>query len=154
MTSRLYAFMNTPRLIKRFVNVYRLLRSGVPHEEFENFIRRNRLAEHRVVQVLLAINVGFPRLGSELLRCVTWPEDLPQDVRFERWSDLVAALDPTAEKKSALVAHLETSVSRPEDLAELQRLLDGIKEHVPDLIEPFKKWAPRVGRYSMYWQGR
>lgn len=67
LTEKLSPFFETPRLVKRFVNIYRLLRAGVPDGHLDDFRRDDRTGEHRVVQVLLAINIGFPALGARFL---------------------------------------------------------------------------------------
>ena len=155
LTDRLHAFMRTPRLIKRYVNVYRLLRAMVEPEEYEEFAKGDRDARHRVVQVLLAISVRFPRLGSELLRALAWPEALPPDASFANWAGFVNRLEVNEQNpKAGLPGALELSPNRREELPELKKLLEGLTEHVPGDIAPWKKWAPVVGRYSMYWQGR
>ena len=128
----LHGFLPTPRLTKRFANIYRLLRVSVSEAEYASFIRPGD-GEHRAVQVLLALNSGFPRLGSDLLLRLAKGEDLGA-----RWSDAVDRIaegpDPHGERAHA-VELLRAVPDLPQDLA------------------PYRRWAGRVGRFSFYWRG-
>jgi hypothetical protein len=96
MTEKLVPFIATPRLIKRFANIYRLLRANIASDdEYQAFIRNHRDGAHRAVQVMLAANVGFPRFGSDLMRLLaTGPAPSKEPVKA--WSALLGQIDPTA----------------------------------------------------------
>ncbi len=149
------SFIATPRLIKRFVAVYRLLRVGVPKEKYESFLRsnqNNRHAGHRAVQVLLAINIGFPHAGSVLLRALAWPNELPKEVRPESFPQFLSLLGD--QEPNSLRTYIRMYGDAPVELEELLPLLERVKGRVPEALDFWTEWAPKVGRYSMYWQGR
>jgi hypothetical protein len=143
MTSQLFAFMGTPRLIKRFTNIYRLLRIGVKPEEYAAFAGHGAAATHRAAQVLLAVTVGFPRFGGDMLRVLAWPE-----LAGGRFHDFPSFLEA-----------IEHGSILPQDGSGKERasaleLLQILASEVPATLEPWTRWAREVGRYSMYWQGR
>jgi hypothetical protein len=55
----------SPRSAKRFVNIYRLIRSALPAGEIDEFIDE-RSGNYRPVLLLLAIVVGVPNVAVEL----------------------------------------------------------------------------------------
>ncbi|MBG6096395.1 P-loop NTPase fold protein [Nocardioides luteus] len=65
----LAAAQETPRAVKRFLNLYQLLRltSGLGMEEEEGILGDDVHAARRAAATLLAVLVGAPRQGSELL---------------------------------------------------------------------------------------
>jgi len=128
----LHGFLPTPRLAKRFANIYRLLRVSVDEAEYPDFIRPGD-GEHRVVQVLLALNCGFPRLGSDLLLRLAQGDDVG-----ETWTDLLAGLAQAEDgggQRARVVSLLRALPELPQDLG------------------PYRRWAGRVGRFSFYWRG-
>lgn len=152
MATRLHEFIGTPRLTKRFANVYRLLRVTVKPNEYESFARNDLAAGHRVVQVLLAMNVGFPRVGSVLLRAIAFPDRLPTAARCTTWKDFVAAID--TKSSHALLKELDLDADQLEELKRVHPLLTDLESYVAADLSSWKGWAPKVGRYSMYWRGR
>ena len=66
----LFPFLPTPRLTKRFVNVYRLLRVRIASDgDFSAFTDRETGA-YRAVLTLLAITVGRSEIAPDLLEAV------------------------------------------------------------------------------------
>ncbi len=63
---RLRPLLDTPRAIKRLVNLYRLVRAGVPHEELDAYIG-NGTGPFLIDLVLLAISVSAPSCARTLL---------------------------------------------------------------------------------------
>jgi hypothetical protein len=143
MAERLSAFMRTPRLIKRFANVYRMLRLGVEEKTYPSFVGGDRDAACRCVQVLLALNVGFPRVAADLLRQLAWPEFAAAP--FQDFSTFIRVTMPKR-ARGATAAQSEFD--------EALALLTALEPHVPRSQEVWSHWAKEVGRYSMYWQGR
>jgi hypothetical protein len=135
---RLHGFLPTPRLAKRFANIYRLLRVSVEDGEYEEFIRPGREGEHRVVQLLLALNCGYPRIGSELLLKLAKGDDVGAD-----WPALVAGLAESADAGSRAAQECKSLVP----------LLRELVDEVPRGLAPYRRWASRIGRFSFYWRG-
>ncbi|MFE6650416.1 hypothetical protein ACFVJS_27950, partial [Nocardioides sp. NPDC057772] len=65
----LAAAQETPRAVKRFLNLYQLLRltSGLGMEEEEGILGDDVHADRRAAATLLAVLVGAPRQGTDLL---------------------------------------------------------------------------------------
>jgi low affinity Fe/Cu permease len=56
----------SPRSLKRFVNVYRLIKTGLTPHEARSFLRPNEtLADYQAVLFLLAVDTGMPLLARE-----------------------------------------------------------------------------------------
>ncbi len=127
---RLHGFIETPRALKRFVNVYRLLRASVPADAWAAFVD----GEFHLVQALLAANVGCPRAGARLLRDLVRSEP-------ER---------PLAELLDELEASPPDDPAEAHDRARMFTLLRGLHD-LPETAGPLARHAARVGRYSFFW---
>jgi WD40 repeat protein len=56
----------SPRALKRFVNVYRLIKTGLTVHEARSFLRPNELlADYQAVLFLLAVDTGMPLLARD-----------------------------------------------------------------------------------------
>jgi hypothetical protein len=56
----------SPRALKRFVNVYRLIKTGLAVHEARSFLQPNEtLADYQAVLFLLAVDTGMPLLARE-----------------------------------------------------------------------------------------
>lgn len=152
----LYPFVDTPRLAKRLVNIYRLLRVRAVKMDggFTQFIDRAN-GDYRATLILLAINIGHPEIsGKLLLGLVNTPTKswikfinslVKQDENTEDDETLEFIFQTQREQQS-----VETMVKR------LSEVIGTLKEEnpevkLPDDIELFKKWAPEVGRYAFHW---
>ena len=149
MTTHLRPFLDTPRVIKRFINIYRLLRSEVADDRYAAFRVDGRSGEHRVVAVLLAINVGFPRLGARFLLMVAHAH-LPKGPSPTTWAEAVALLDPMPSSPSSDGDPFH-GATLPHERSRLLHLLQRLEPQLPPSLDPWRHWAPRVGRYSMFW---
>jgi len=76
---KLGSFIQTPRQGKRMLNIYHLLRvrRGMKIFEFNQFIQDNNDGEYRIVLILLALNIGYPKIAKHLFpifqnRSDTW----------------------------------------------------------------------------------
>jgi len=61
----------SPRAIKRYLNIYRLIKSSIPVEKEQSFLLENssnemEVAGHKTVAFLLAIVVGWPTIAKEI----------------------------------------------------------------------------------------
>jgi len=155
MATRLHPFIATPRLVKRFVNVYRLLRAEVSNDRYREFVQDRPGAPYRSLQVLLALNTGYPRLAGSLLaqlsrlsRPTGFPL-LPVPSSFQQW---VEQLKPNS--NSELLQNLELQPAQNLELTTVHPILASLTHEVPVSMETWIYWAPKVGRYSIYWQGR
>jgi hypothetical protein len=61
----------SPRALKRFVNVYRLIKAGLEEYELQAFTRqRGTLADYQAVLLLLAVDTGTPLAAREFHRAI------------------------------------------------------------------------------------
>jgi hypothetical protein len=163
----LYRFIETPRLAKRFINVYRLIRvrASMIEEDFSTFSDQAAGA-YRAVLMLLAVCIGNADVAPEIL------DDLQECTD----SSFAAGLEALARRYEAELVRVKAERAARKDnpppgshekrLIELCAALVGIQkdiaavrgslaEHggpaVEDSLEPYQKWAREVGRYSFRW---
>ncbi|KPM55994.1 hypothetical protein ACG83_12425 [Frankia sp. R43] len=67
---RLRPMLETPRALKRFVNLYRLVRAGIPDNELDDFIGTDENGPYQAVLVLLAVLVADPEGGRTLIKAL------------------------------------------------------------------------------------
>lgn len=128
---RLSKMVDTPRSVKRFINVYRLLRAGVPADRVAQFKR----GDYRIVQLQLAASIAYPRAGAAMLRRLS---TMDTD-SLKSWADLDPEV-PWADRALVEEAHrLRTAIGPFE--ADLQSSLTS-----------FPVWASAVGQYSFFWR--
>ncbi len=61
----------SPRAVKRFVNVYRLVRAGIPDSRLRGFLGTDEEpGPYRVVLIFLAVGMGAPDLAEDLYKLV------------------------------------------------------------------------------------
>jgi hypothetical protein len=135
--SALFPFIRTPRLAKRFINIYRLLRvrASVVENDFSVFIDRDT-GEYRAVLMLVALGVGHADEAPGIL------EDLHSfsGDSFREW----------------------LANARPDPFDQIRRDVDAVaralaKSGAPELddrLEGYRKWSREVGRYSFQWHLR
>ncbi|HEY6727157.1 MAG TPA: P-loop NTPase fold protein [Polyangiaceae bacterium] len=154
MTERLSEFISTPRLIKRFANVYRLLRADVAPHKYHEFSRNDARGGHRAVQILLATIVGFPRVGCDVLRLLAWPDLVNLNVERGSWSEFLMLIDPAGNDFARVSPQLTSVAADGVGFQRLHQLLLPFRQITPPKLEVWSEWAAQVGRYSMYWVGR
>ena len=122
---RLGPLLSTPRAAKKLVNLYRLVRIGLPEEDLLTFIG---LGGYQVVQILLAILVGAPDAAPAIftaIRGAAYDADIVSVVR---------GAGPAAGQRIA-------------------EFIDGIRpdasEAVTDL-RVYQRWCPALARYSFH----
>ncbi len=167
----LFRFIETPRLAKRFVNIYRLLRvrAATLEENFLTFIDREQ-GEYRAVLLLLAIVVGRAQVAREVLDCLHTAKGTSFRACLEKASGQYEterarlSTERIAQVKSDDTASLPSS--RESRLVELkdatQEICGSIEALVTalnklegpsfdDRLDIYTKWASEVGRYSFRW---
>jgi hypothetical protein len=128
----------TPRTIKKFTNLYRLLRAGLddPGGQLDRFLTDDGAdaPEYRAVLIMLAMIIAFPDEASDALRALgDLGADVPTDTRPWR----------------AYVGDLRARDSRFEELtAFLESMTPGMDSRAAWTVEPFRRWALDVSRYS------
>lgn len=174
----LYPFIRTPRLAKRFLNIYRLLRVRAATSDptapetrpkpFSTFIERDA-GEYRAVLLLLAISVGRPEFAPGLLQALDATAEIATG-SFPSWLDgaiescrSFQGADQTPE--AAALGHLFPGRSRESaseiaqtlgqlrgDFDEVSKSLAKLKAPAPaDSLKTYCDWAARVGRFSFHW---
>jgi hypothetical protein len=108
----------TPRAAKRLVNIYRMLRVSVQHDELEAFLPSGG-SEYQVVVLLVGVLVGRPSRAQEIFdRLGTVPDS--HDV----W-DVLAEFTDIYEPLATLRSHIKVTDT-------------GV----------YRRWTPRVARFS------
>jgi hypothetical protein len=115
---RLGGLIPTPRAAKRLVNIYRMLRVSVPERELDEF-RPGGGSHYEAVVLLLGILVGRPALANDVFTSVMTSKD-----SANIWQVLSKFPD----------------VHGP---------LADVRQHVTvTQAGPYRRWAPRVSRFS------
>lgn len=125
----------TPRSLKRFVNVYRVLKAGLPPDELDGFLEGDGPlgAPYRSVLLLLAVESGLPELSAALLEALLDPPGEGQGRSLGQVVERLGAAPP--DQRAGL----------PRLVAWLDRECAGWREADP---RSFLQWVPRVARYS------
>ncbi|HLG17235.1 MAG TPA: P-loop NTPase fold protein [Blastocatellia bacterium] len=145
----LHKFIPTPRLAKRFINVYRLLRVRATELDFAKFVGDASGGAYRAVLLLLAINIGNPIVGSLLLRLLA--SRRPQGA----WNHFLAQINPETpdQDRDDWAKGLGRPVEQKKEFAKVLKHLAELvdKPGMPDDLDYYKRWAAEVGRYSFQW---
>jgi hypothetical protein len=136
---RMGPLIGTPRAAKRLVNLYRLIRAGLPDAAIKKFVAE---AQFRPLVIVLAAQVGFPRVASTALSSlVSGRGDVPLTACLAGLAQ-ARAEDETRDdrtERASLVAALR-AICIDEDgrpVAEFDRPASELRE-----------WIPRLRRYS------
>lgn len=125
---QLYCLIPSPRAGKRFVNIYRMIRSTVDGKNWQAFVGSEKdPGHHRHVLLLLAILTGYPTEAAEILRSLIERE------HNETWWEFV-----------------ESFGTDGGSWAELQQKLRSLCHLIRDDegCDTFRQYAPWVARYS------
>lgn len=135
-------FVGTPRLAKRLLNVYRLLRVRAARLGSAAFLNRGH-GEYRAAALLLAIQIGHPEAASHIVAAL---ERSPTDANFPSLLDRLA----TEARTEAVGRELARVRSRWE---QVRNALIEAKAGVEACyaVDAYVRWAPEVGRYSFRW---
>jgi hypothetical protein len=158
---RFWPLFRTPRMVKRFVNTYRLIRVRIPPRELAGYEGSPaEPGEYRVVMLLLAVVCGFPNVAPTFLARL---KVAPGPGR-QSWMEFVSALalddSPEAEQTQGRRAHDPwdpkpgPGVLTPsdEELGDLRQALLALDAAAPGAfpsdLAPYTRWAKQVARYS------
>jgi TPR repeat protein len=121
--------LHTPRTVKKFTNLYRLLRAGLDEEQLNRFLaeRGSEASEYMAVLILLAAIIARPEDASGFL------------------IELVNRIDSDTAWQNLLLSPGLYQVSDS-----MRDFLAGITPSGSGdwVCAPFKRWAPEVSRYS------
>ncbi|MGA2814507.1 MAG: P-loop NTPase fold protein, partial [Candidatus Acidiferrum sp.] len=126
--ARMFPFVPSPRAAKRFTNIYRILKAPLASGELREFEgTKESPGDFQAAMLLLAVSTGLPYQTAELFRAILAEgKKLGADGRPSgTWKDIFERFIVEPEKRSVL--------------AQLK---------LTDRIDPFFKWAPRVGRFT------
>jgi hypothetical protein len=121
VATRLFPFIPSPRAVKRFTNIYRILKAPLTTNELSVFEGTAATpGEFQAAMLLLGIATGFPRQTVEL-----FPKIMTSAKSAKSWREI-------------LVSSLSL---KPDQTA----LLDEVKL---SSIRPFVRWAPLIARFT------
>jgi hypothetical protein len=131
--TRLAALLPTPRAAKKLVNLYRLVRIGIPDSGLAGFTGSETGGQYQVVQILLAVLVGSPAAAPRIFRELMGA--LPESDILTVFAKVGAAGLP----ESHLCARIATE-------------LDRISESIPLMttMNEYQRWCPILARYSFH----
>jgi WD40 repeat protein len=143
--ARLGALLPTPRAAKRLVNLYRLVRIGIPSGELSEFVGDESGGPYQAVQVLLAILVGHPEFAREVFRVVLSGSSEGQGTsgRLDGtgYADLAAVTEEAAPESG-----------KSHSFGIVYPFLIKIREEAPAAVSmaECRRWCPRLARFSFY----
>jgi hypothetical protein len=127
----------SPRALKRFVNVYRIVKAELTNAEYRGFLDESH-GTYRVALFLLAVDTGTPLALAQVFTAIMAQRE-QEPARDASW--LVSALE---------LAGTSDNHSRLDE--ERRRLRDWVFERrfEPFLSNPevMARWAERIARYS------
>jgi hypothetical protein len=144
--ARLGGLLPTPRVAKRLVNLYRLVRIGVRSGELAEFVGDEAGGPYQAVQVLLALLVGHPEFAREVFRIILdsadeGPAEAGEGVGDRGYADLVAVVEAAGARGG-----------KPHSFGIVQAFLVKIREEAPRAVSmaECRRWGPRLARFSFY----
>jgi len=139
----------SPRALKRFVNVYRLIKAGLTPAEQRAFLGGERVAApYRVVLFLLTVDAGLPEIADAFFAALRSVDPELGGGTGEGAATLLGLVESRVEALGAL------GDGRP--WARLHAWLRPEPGHEPYLDPPpavLAEWEPRVMRYSFRARG-
>jgi uncharacterized protein YegL len=131
--TRLSPVLPTPRAAKRLVNLYRLIRIGIPDTELSAFTGSESGGPYQVVQILLAFLVGSPAAAQRIFQDIM---DASPD------SDILTVLARTATEDGAGLP----------DCARLSAQLAAIARDTAllTITREYQRWCPDLARHSFH----
>lgn len=128
--SRVGSLTQTPRAAKKLVNLYRLVRIGVPPAELLEFEgSSDAQGEHQVVQLLLALLVGSPHQAGCVFRALL---AAPPNTKITNVLRGLPADAPVGDRVADLIERIN---------AEVPVIMD---------VSTYQKWCPKLARFSFY----
>jgi septal ring factor EnvC (AmiA/AmiB activator) len=139
--ANLYAFIDRPRLAKRFINIYRLLRVRADDEgESRTFAVSADSNDFRAALLLLAIHVGHPNVAARLTQAIEFAKD-SRSAFINMLSELASGANTT----------IALSEKEREEIGVIIDKVQAIGSKAPADLAPYVRWAPRVGCFSFEW---
>jgi hypothetical protein len=135
--------MTTPRAAKKLVNLYRLIRIGVPDDELTAFVGHDAGGAYQAVVLLLAIIVSDPGLARPLLARIMSAASTADLIRVLKTPP--SSAHGTADARN-VHARCQRIAGIVEDIETKTALIGGLAE--------YQRWAPHVARFSFYTRGR
>ncbi|MFE9601491.1 P-loop NTPase fold protein [Streptomyces hokutonensis] len=132
--AQLGGLLPTPRAAKRLVNLYRLVRIGVPATDLPAFASSSGAAPYQAVQILLAVLAGNPPAAEELFR------------------RLLACPDG----ETSINSLLDGSPRGQPPYERLARVLPGVLrdletvQPIPLAVGHYRRWCTELARYSFH----
>jgi hypothetical protein len=126
----------SPRALKRFVNLYRLMKAGLSQQRLKAFLRHGdeKTADFDAVLFLLAVDTGLPRISRALFDAI---QTLSQSRDAAIDADaLLKELDGRVTERSADQARFEAWMRPRSKLIE------------PETLKKMASWISDVSRYS------
>ena len=134
---RLGLLLPTPRAVKKLINLYRLIRIGIPEGELASFVGGSQGGTYQAVLILLAVVVGRPTLAASVLRAIRDAEPETGDItKLLRHLAEADGIQPNASK----------------ELREIADLIESIRSEAPVLgqLAEYQAWCPMVARLSFF----
>jgi hypothetical protein len=127
----------SPRALKRFVNVYRLIKAGLTPTEHDVFIRRSDagLDDFAAVLFLLAVDTGLPRASTAVFDVLLAVNRDGSEIDVK---EFVKRLDAHPEAANPEFATLKAWIERHKKSRWFQN----------DAVRQLATWAPRAMRHS------
>jgi hypothetical protein len=136
----LYAFIDRPRLAKRFINIYRLLRVRADDEgENVRFAGSSTSPEYRAAAILLAIQVGHPGVAARVIHA------LSRAKAADTWAVVLESL------RQGRIDGVVCTDREKMEISDIASKLTQIGAHVPSEVTAYQRWASRVACYSFDW---
>jgi hypothetical protein len=148
----------SPRALKRFVNVYRLIKATLTPYERRVFLNDGEtLPNYRAVLFLLAVDTGAPMAAPAFfreLRALSASSFFRLDAAWSGGPLVSDDQDAAPATLAELVRrlHADPDLQREQDWARLRRWLtagDG-DYALPDELGRLGRWVPRVSRFSFH----
>ena len=127
-----------PRALKRFVNIYRLLKASLPDIERESFVEKppsSPASPHKICLSQLAFFTSHPRLAPVLVG------------KLEEGGKKIESADPIADSVSVATWLDELDKDAKTQLQSTLKLIPEI-DKVP--LAEFRKWLPLTSRYVFH----
>ena len=154
----LFAFLGTPRAVKRFINTYRIIRASLSPKELHDFEIDNS-DDPVAVLVLLALLSGTPMEATWVFQSLDTMSD------EYSWEKFVKGLEPKLQTKKsgrttagpqtgqALYKNAACSTIYPNSVPRWQRIQEAMTGygHISfETVTPLRKWVGRVARCAFY----
>ena len=129
----------SPRTVKRFVNIYRIIKAGLGAQRLATFMGTSgRKAEYPAVLVLLSVAHGQPELTPIFF----------QALKLEHQNKTSLSLKAFLEKESVNPAVIDENLKETWDylIRQLQTFCD--KQKIDISLKTLNKWQPVIVRYT------